>query len=713
MRRPYCAPAVVAFVFTVQLPAALARGPVDDDELVQVYGSKSFISIATGSTQPLRRAPAVATVITAEDIRAMGASDLDEVLETVPGMHVARSPINYEPLYVVRGIFTINNPQILVLLNGVPMTTLLSGSRGVVWGNYPVEHIARIEVIRGPGSALYGADAFSGVVNIITKAAGATPGTQAGVHAGSFRTRDAWVQHGGKLGAFDAAFYLRAGSTDGIREIVSADAQTARDKAFGTHASLAPGPLNNGADSVDANLDLGLDKWRARFAYKLRDNVGTGAGIASALDPVGKIKSERIAADLSWTDPHIARDWGMGLGFSALQYKQRVLTDLRLSPPGTRFPTGLFPDGFIGHPDTSERQLRLSSYVTYAGIAGHELRVGLGRERLDLYHTATIKNYIFNAAGVPVPTGPVIDYSAIQPFLLPQLRTVEYAYVQDEWRFARDWAATAGLRHDRYSDFGGTTNPRLALVWDASVDLTAKLLYGRAFRAPSFNESYGINNPVQRGNPILRPEKIGTLEAAFAWQAASDLQLNLNVFRHQLKEIIRGVPNAAAGTGATFQNTSTQSGRGLEVEANWDAGRNLRASACFRQLRLPARHRRTQPHRCRLCAAPSLQCAPELAHAWRRCRHAAGQPRRRSPPHGGRYPPQGPRLHHRRPDGYPARRVGQAVGSFPIPAQHLQCRRTRTEPCARRHSQRPSHGAPRRHPAPQLQPVSRLRIPNI
>ena len=70
----------------------------EEDELALVYGDKSSVSIATGSAQPLRRAPAVATVITAEDIAAMGANDLDQVLETVPGMHVSRSAINYEPL---------------------------------------------------------------------------------------------------------------------------------------------------------------------------------------------------------------------------------------------------------------------------------------------------------------------------------------------------------------------------------------------------------------------------------------------------------------------------------------------------------------------------------------------------------------------------------------------------------------------------------------
>jgi outer membrane receptor for ferrienterochelin and colicin len=136
----------------------------EEEELALIYGNESTASIATGNLQSLRRAPAVAGVITAEDIAAIGATELDQVLETVPGVHVS-PPVNYEPLYPIRGIHGGTNPHMLMLLNGVPMSTMLTGSRGSIWGGYPVEHIARIEVIRGPGSALYGADAYSGVIN--------------------------------------------------------------------------------------------------------------------------------------------------------------------------------------------------------------------------------------------------------------------------------------------------------------------------------------------------------------------------------------------------------------------------------------------------------------------------------------------------------------------------------------------------------------------
>ena len=581
MKSTYSAFAVLSSVLAgLSMSTAFAQQN-DEEELALVYGDKSTVSIATGSRQLLRRAPSVATVITAEDIAAIGATDLDEVLETVPGLHVTRSAVGYEPLYVIRGIFSSRNSQVLLLQNGIPMATIFVGGKGPAWAGYPLEHIARIEIIRGPGSALYGADAYAGVINIITKSAADTPGTEFGVRAGSFKTRDGWMQYGGKAGEIDVAAYLRAGTTAGFKEVITADAQSARDKIFGTHASLAPGPVNLGHDAVDGNLELGYGNWRLHAGYKLRDNIETGAGIASALDPVGRTKSERIVADLSWNDPQFARNWGAGATVSYLQYKQRIPVNLQLFPPGTRFPTGVFPDGMIGHPDTSEWQMRASAFGTYSGMKGHVWRFGAGHDDLDLYETATIKNYVFNTAGIPVPVGPVADYSQIQPFLLPQRRKINYLYAQDEWQFAHDWTLTAGLRHDHYSDFGGTTNPRVALVWDAALDLTAKLLYGRAFRAPSFNEQYGINNPVERGNPNLRPETIKTLEAAVSWQAHKGLQLNVNVFRYAMADIIRTVPNSDPGTGATYNNTGNQTGKGVEIEVTWEASRSLRLSGNY------------------------------------------------------------------------------------------------------------------------------------
>lgn len=268
MKHLDCRLVALASVLMCAVSGAQAQSVEEEEDIVAAYGDKSFVSIATGSKQALRRAPAVASVITAGDIAAMGATDLDEVLETVPGLHVSRSANTYAPLYVVRGAYTQFTPQVLMLQNGIPITTLFVGNKGNVWSGYPVEHIARIEVIRGPGSALYGADAFSGVINIITKAAVDTPGTEIGLRTGSFATHNAWVQHGGKWGAVDVAAYVRLGNSSGQQEQITADAQTRFDRIFGTHASLAPGPVRTGYDALDANLELSYGKWHAHAGLK-------------------------------------------------------------------------------------------------------------------------------------------------------------------------------------------------------------------------------------------------------------------------------------------------------------------------------------------------------------------------------------------------------------------------------------------------------------
>jgi len=566
-------------------PTFLLAQMTEDEELAQAYGDKSTISIATGSKQALRRAPAVASVITAEDIAAMGATTLDQVMETVPGVHVSYTNQYNRALYEIRGLGGGGsiNPQVLLLQNGIPMTIMYNGDKGVVMGGYPVENIARIEVIRGPGSALYGPDAFAGVINIITKTAADTPGSKIGIGGGSFGTGNAWMQHAGKLGPVNVSAYLRVGHTDGQKQIITRDAAQAA-------VTRSPGPVNTGYDAIDANLDLGLDKWRLRFGYILRNNGGTGAGVNSALDPTSKSRNERVNADLSWADPQFTQYWGLGLTVHYLHSEELAPNGLVLSPPGTVVAaTGVtFPNGLLGGPNRWERQFRFSTFATYTGFDNRTLRIGAGHDDLNLYKATTYKNNFLNASGTATCLGgavggvcldPAINYNDIQPHIRPQRRKVNYFYAQDEWNFARDWTLTTGLRHDRFSDFGNTTNPRLALVWDAAYDLTAKLLYGTAFRAPSFSEQYAIN-PVANGNPNLKPETIRTVETAFAWQASKDMQVNLSLFRYVAKDIIRVVSNAPAA-GSTYQNTGKQNGRGFELESIWDVNRDLRLTSNY------------------------------------------------------------------------------------------------------------------------------------
>lgn len=572
-------------IFALAWTGIAAAQSSEEDDLALAYGDKSSISIATGSQQPIARAPAVATVITAQDIQAMGATDLDQVLESVPGLHVSLSSQANNPLYGFRGIVSSYNPQVLMLVNGIPITSVFLGNRSQAWGGMPLENVARIEVIRGPGSALYGADAYSGVINVITKTAADVKGTEYGLRVGTFNTRDGWIQHGGKLGEIDAAFYLRAGHTDGQKGVIQQDLQSLQDTLSGTHASLAPGQINAVRNALDARADLSYEKWRFRTGYQQRE-VGVGGGLAESLDPNGRALESRLSVDITYQDVNWARNWDVSSSIGYYDIKEKGG-----DPAFTLFPAGAFggafPNGVIGNPGHSERHTHANVSAFYTGFDAHRLRLGTGFRIEDLYEAQEFKN--FNSVAIPgigtvwVPLPGLVDATGNPAlvYMQPHKRHLSYVFAQDEWSIAKDWMLTAGVRHDRYSDFGNTTNPRLALVWDAAYNVIVKAMHGRAFRAPSFGEQYNINNPVSIGNPSLNPETIATNELALSWQATSAVQTNLSLFQYRMRDIIQFVANVDPTTGSTAQNTGSQTGRGLELEATWDVTRNLRLAGSF------------------------------------------------------------------------------------------------------------------------------------
>jgi iron complex outermembrane receptor protein len=571
---------LVALASLLAVPSALAFEGEDEEALLMFYGDEETISIATGASEPLSKAPAVASVVTSEDIKKIGARDLDEALETVPGLHVARNHAGYNPIYTIRGISSQFNPQVLVLINGIPITNVFQGDRNLAWGGMPVEAIERIEVIRGPGSAVYGADAFAGVIDIITKSGQDISGTEIGGRIGSFDTTEAWGLFSGDLGGWDVGFTMEYRDTNGHNEKIDIDAQTQLDEAFGTSASHARGPVNLASRLFETRFDAARGNWRFRAGLQHRRNVENGAGVSQALDPHNREGSERWNADLTYRDVDMLENWDVTVQASYLDTSQTVRQDLRLFPPGAfgqdESGEDLFPEGVIGNPEVWERHYRINASGLYSGIARHRLRIGAGYRLADVYKTKEEKNFSLDDTGLPIPLGRKVDVTDTSlEFLGERDRKNAFAFVQDVWSFANDWALTAGVRVDHYTDVGTTTNPRLALVWSTTHNLTTKLLYGEAFRAPSFAELHTKNNPVVVGNSNLDPEKIRTAELAFDWRPGSQVQLGLNMFYYKWEDIIRFVPDPELEINKA-ENTGKQTGHGLELEGTWQATRNLR-----------------------------------------------------------------------------------------------------------------------------------------
>lgn len=534
------------------------------EDLMQV----KIVTIATGRQQTIHEAPAITSVITAQEIKDMGAQNLTQALETVVGLHVMKSPFGGWPLYVIRGLLSLSNAEVLFMVNGIPLKDLQYGNRGLGNGEWPVANIARIEVIRGPGSAIYGADAFAGVINVITKTKAEIEGTETGLRLGSFNTKEAWALHGGQWAGFDIAASLQYLKSDGYRPLIETDIQTTYDQQFGTHASLAPGKANLTGDFLGTQIELSRANWRWRIGYEKRDKLGMG--VSNTLDSQGRLDNHLFHTELIYHQAELTPNWDVTAQVSFQNLANRGT--YYLFPP-LAF-GGAYPLGMIAYNGTSETHTRVDVYGFYSGWRQHRLRVGIGYEYANLYKEVEAGNYGVDATGRPLPPGsPLVEVSDTPFATLPEkYRQVGYLSVQDEWQLSPVLTLTTGLRYDDYSDFGRTLNPRLALVWQTRPDLTTKLLYGRAFRAPSFNEFY-LTDPQVQGNSHLRPETINTWELAFDYATTSHLQWTTNLFYYRAVDKIsytRSPDNVLKS-----ENVGKWEGYGLELEAHWQVNKTV------------------------------------------------------------------------------------------------------------------------------------------
>ncbi|MDD1621801.1 MAG: TonB-dependent receptor plug domain-containing protein, partial [Methylococcaceae bacterium] len=298
------------------------------------------VSIASGTAKSLSRSAAVTSVITAEQISSMGATELHEVLETVPGVHATIQPVTNDYSYTMRGIYNATNSEVLLLLNGTRFSLPLQGTHmsGMI---IPVKDIQRVEVIRGPGSALYGADAFAGVINIVTKKAADIDGTTVGARGGNADTTSAWGQHGGKWQGWDVAASLQY-NHNGIDSdrIIPSDAQTKLDQipALGTHASLAPGAMQTQNERWNGHLNLQRKHWDLGFWAFNETNTGLRAGSSGALDNRGALNGSNYLADVRYSSEDAFEDWELQAHGSLLHTD--LIANLYSFPAGAVLPIG-------------------------------------------------------------------------------------------------------------------------------------------------------------------------------------------------------------------------------------------------------------------------------------------------------------------------------------------------------------------------------------
>jgi iron complex outermembrane receptor protein len=566
----------------------------EDETLQMVYGSERMVSIATGNEQLLYKAPAIATVITRQDIEHSSANSLNELLEMVPGLHISEDYFSGDAVYNMRGFFRDPDAGMLFLVNGTPVNTLQKGSR-LAAQRLMLNNIEQVEVIRGPGSAVYGADAFVGVINIITRQY--QPEQEYGMQYGSFENKGAWLQNNFKLGTWKNHVSLQYQSAEGDKNrTIDSDLQTFLDAQTGTSASLAPATMETSYNNLDLELNFSHSNWRINQWFWMNKDQSNGHGIPSldVLDPNGQLDSRASLSTLEYFNDRIANNWSLNMRLSYLDYtadrEQYLLPDGSIAPvgdDGNLFTSGIrnvtFPSGMINLNNSHEQHSQIEMTTFYYGWSDHSLRLSAGYQ-LQQYSAEEARNFgpgVLDSGQSTAPTQ-VVDVTGTSSVSLPDgERKIAHFSVQDEWDFMPDWTLTAGIRYDNYSDFGDTTNPRLALVWQTNYNLSSKLLYGRAFRAPVYKELNLQNQLGFNGNNELQPETIDTVELSLDYRPSDKLRSNLSLFAHRAENLIFAVEDTTIANTFTYENSGTQQGYGLEAEINWQMARTLNLAGNF------------------------------------------------------------------------------------------------------------------------------------
>lgn len=555
-----------------------------DDERLDHFLSLSFedlvtleTSIATASRQPVSRAPAVVSLITADDIRATGAVNLVDALRAVPGLHIRIDPFGNRPLIHFRGSNAVNT---LLMVNGNPMKDLM-WVFGIFWKGLPASIIDRIEIIRGPGSALFGADAAAGVINVITKTAGKIDGTEAGLRLASFNTTTSWLQHASNINGFEIGLTANIHDTDGYSPYITSDRQTLEDQSHSSAASLAPSKVRYGWHGEDIRLSIARGDWRLMADYMGHSDIQTGMTGTAVIDPLTVASDSRFNINVLYSNDSLYQDWSIKANFAYEQLQYDSGEGFQESPPGYTSSAGVYPDGQINQMQAAERSLSFEASGLYSGIENHALRIGAGYSVADLYSVQQRVNFGLDGDGNTLPAGgPLVDVSDTPYAFAPEkMRRISHLFIQDIWSISDNWELTAGARYDNYSDFGDTLNPRLALVWQTSDKLTSKFMYGKAFRAPSFQQLYSETSRALP-NSDLDAEKFDTTELSLSYAATQTLQLSMNMFQLKQQDIIQRV--AVSGlTKDQYNNLGNHCTQGIELETSWQAHEDVRVSANY------------------------------------------------------------------------------------------------------------------------------------
>ncbi len=521
--------------------SAAAAGSTED----AIFGDIPTVISASRYEQGVNEAPASITIITAEEIRLFGYRSLSDILRYTRGFYVSDDR-NYQ-YSGVRGFSRPSdyNNRILLMINGHTMNEKWTGA-GLI-GNesgIDVEMIDRVEIVRGPASALYGSSALFAVVNIITRGAEDLRGVNLRVGAGSFRAGTAGVFYGRSHGTSDDLVIGGSGASSGGQEHFFPEFNDPTTN-FGV--------AEDADDETFGNLFASMRRGRWTFEGKMnrRKKVIPTASYGTRFnDPDTFTVDGRSYAE--------ARYDGItsgGTETSARVYFDRVVyygDYIYDNPPIT-------VNRDEGGGDWIGAEYRISRRL------GARHRIAAGAQ-YDYNYDIFQKNF---------------DENPFAVYLDQEFSFFNYsAYVQDEIQIGPRLRVNLGLRYDKWQTFGQSTHPRAAVIYAPGRRTTLKALYGSAFRAPTVYELfYDDGGLASKPNPALEPEEITTYEIVWEQVLSRGFSMVATAYRYRVKDLINQFLDPMDGL-FQFRNLDDAKAYGMELELKGRTRRGifLRAS---------------------------------------------------------------------------------------------------------------------------------------
>jgi len=530
--------------------------------------------LATKKSLNVDYMPSVVSIVDAQTYIDAGVKNVGEALGMLPGIQMQMSPMGYTTA-TVRGFKNPNaylSDKIKILVDGVAINNEVAGSSSF-YMDFPMQLVEKIEVLRGPNSTTQGSGAFYGTVNIVTKLGNSKKENRVFLGTGSYST----------LTAGTNVYHL----SDNWK--LFADGYIAHN-----NKSLPVEGRLEGTDEAKNDVSVGLKAVNGGFEFLTRYKrsvYGNFYGFEEDLDPIPTSPKKHINSYFFAQASYKTDLNDVGIE-TRLNFSHRELDEgANISSIGTiaaRFAVvGVdMQDGFYFTEKLKEQNFEAETIATLPKIGAHEFVSGIGARYVklpqDIYfnsvenaitqNLSTIlaspnySSFRYNEAREPAfwadPTTSFIREG--------QDRTIVYGYLQDLISVNDRTDIILGARLDHYSDIGTKWSQRAAIVYRADDTAIFKLLYGSAFRAPTFTEAYANGHINYRaGDENIKPEETKTYEAVAIYTPNFNHKFTLDLFYSQLHNVID--LEEYYGTIPGYQNYDDRTSKGIEFEYNYQS----------------------------------------------------------------------------------------------------------------------------------------------